>query len=273
MALARRRWALGAAVALAALLLLAADLRWVMPGFRGEPYPHLHRFAHLGGSLGEILTTLALRPWRWLPVVLSAEKLLYLGALLAPLAFLPLLAPRALAGALPALAVNLLSHDPVLFHYRSQYQSFVLPFLVLAAVDGWARLAAWAGRPAWSGPASPEVPPRPRRSAPGAALAFAVLASVVLTARTVNDLGVSKWRLSSDARAAYLLMARIPAAVPVSVNERLVPHLATRRGVYIYPAGLPESEWVLDRETTLQASPASGYREVGRGGGWALLRR
>ena len=64
----------------------------------------------------------------WLGVVLTTPKLVYVVALVAPLGFLSLLAPRAAAGALPGLAMTLLSTDPALFNYRSQYQAFVLPF-------------------------------------------------------------------------------------------------------------------------------------------------
>src|SRR5207244_8622728 len=116
-----------------------------MPYSRGSPYPHLGPYPPLAASLPEILVTLVARPWRWAPVMLTLPKLAYLAAMLAPLGFLPLLAPRALAAALPGLAMNLLSLDPVLFNYRSQYQSFVLPFLVLASVDGYARLRQWRG--------------------------------------------------------------------------------------------------------------------------------
>src|SRR5438876_17911 len=143
LALARRRWALGAAVVAVSVLVLLVDLTWVMPYFRGSPYPHLDRYRHLGASVPEILVTLVARPWRWAPIVLTLPKLAYLAAMLAPLGFLPLLAPRSLAAAVPGRAMNLLSFDPVLFNYRSQYQSFVLPFFVLASVDGYARLRQW----------------------------------------------------------------------------------------------------------------------------------
>jgi len=59
----------------------------------------------------------------------------------------------------------------------------------------------------------------------------------------------------------------------VSTNERLVPHLATRRQIFIYPTGLGISEYVLDVEPVLRARPAPGYREIGRAGGWILLQR
>jgi len=253
LAIARGRWRLGAGVAAASVLLLAVDLKYVMPYFRGEPYPHLHRYAHLGSSLGDILLTLALKPWRWITVVLTPEKLAYLLALLLPLGGLPLLGPRALVAALPPLAVNLLSFDHTLFHYRSQYQAFVLPFLMLAAVDGYARLRA-------------------HRKA-GTVLALAFLASTALTARTVNDLMVTRWRLGPEQLAAHELMRQIPDGVPVSVNERLVPHLATRREVFIYPAGVERSSYVLDLESALSAHPPAGYREIGRSRSWILLQR
>src|SRR2546422_10025852 len=67
-------------------------------------------------------------------------------------------------------------------------------------------------------------------------LAFGFLASAVLTARTVNDFMVTRWWPNDDRRAAGALLREIPADVAVSVDERLVPHLATRRGVHIFPA-------------------------------------
>lgn len=260
--LARGRWRLGAAVAAASVAVLFADLTWVMPYFRGSPYPHLGRYQHLGSSLGEILLTLVARPWQWIGAVLSAKKLVYLLAMLAPLGFLPLLAPRPLAAALPGLAMNLLSLDPILVNHRGQYQSFVLPFLLLAAIDGWARLSAWRSDR-----------PRARLLAPGAALALAFVASVALTARTVNELTVTRWRLTPWQRAAYLLAREIPGDAAVSVNERLVPHLATRREVYIFPSGLDRAEYVLDFEGRVTKAPPPGYGVLGRAEGWVLLKR
>ena len=258
LALARRHWALGAAVGAASVLVLLVDLAWVMPYFRGGPYPHLGRYSHLGASVPEILVTLVALPWRWMPVALSLPKVVYLAAMLAPLGFLPLLAPRALAAALPGLAMNLLSFDPVLFNYRSQYQSFVVPFLILAAVDGYARLTQPLGR---------------LRIPATRVLAFGFLASVVLTARTVNDFVVTRWWPNADRRAALALMREIPAGVAVSVNERLVPHLAARREVYVFPAGVEKSRCILDRGNEVAKTPPAGFSLLRREGSWVLLRR
>jgi uncharacterized membrane protein len=258
LAVARRRPLAGAAVAAGCVALLWLDMNVLMPHFRGEPYPHLvKRWAYLGASLPEVLLNIVARPWRWIPVVVTAGKALYLLAMLAPLGFLPLAAPRALLAAVPGLAMNLLSTDPVLFHHRTPYQAFVLPFLLLAAVDGYARLrdTTW------------------RRVPAGAVLVAAGVLALVLGARTVNDLGVGKWRLGPEQQALRALVARVPPAEPVSVNERLVPHLATRAECYVFPAGVERARWVLDLETTIARERLAAFEVVAREQGWALLRR
>ena len=259
LALARRRWALGAGLALVCVAVLWADINALMPHFRGEAYPHLKRFAYLGDSLPEVLTTIVFEPWRWLGVVLTTPKLVYVVALVAPLGFLPLLAPRAAAGALPGLAMTLLSTDPALFNYRSQYQAFVLPFLVLAAVEGF---AVFRSRVWWAA-----------RLPPAAPLTAGVLVSLVLTSNTVNDLGVGKWALSPHQRALYRLLASVPPTESASVNERVVPHLAARHEIYVYPAGMDRSEWILDREEALAREAPRGFDVLAREHGWILMRR
>jgi uncharacterized membrane protein len=256
--LARGRWAVGAGMAVAGVALLMLDLQVIMPYFRGgAAYHHLYRYTHLGESLGEILVTIAVRPWRWLGVLLTGPKLVYALAMLAPLGFLPLLAPRVLAAAAPGLAMNLLSVDPILINHRSQYQSFVLPFLVLAAVDGYFVLRTRAAERRW----------------PGIALGAAACFALILTARTFNDFSIRNWRPGPEQRAAHALMARIPHDAPVSANERLVPHLVMRENIFVYPRGVGISSHVIERSEVLARTPAAGYAESARAGGWVLLER
>ena len=210
-------------------------------------------------ALPEVLASMVARPWRWIPVVFTLDKALYLVTMLAPLGFLPLAAPRAAAAALPGLALNLLSTDAVLIQFRTQYQAFVLPFLMLAAVEGFAvvREAAW-----W-----------PRRLPVRAVVVAAAIAALVLASRTANDLGVRKWGLRPEHHAMHALLARVPPRVPVSVNERFVPHLATRAEVYIFPTGVERAVWVLDLESSIARADVSRFEVVARDRGWALLRR
>jgi uncharacterized membrane protein len=236
-ALARRRWLWGLGLAAGSLALLFFDIRVLMPYFRGEPYPHLHRYAYLGKSLGEILLNMVLHPLRTLGFMVSLEKLRYLLALLSPMGFLPLVAPWELIPALPTLAHNLVSRDPVLFSHRTQYNSFVLPFLVLAAVSGYARLSprlSLAGRPAR-----------------GLVLGLAFLVSLALTSPTLNDLAVKRWWAGERQRAAYTVLARVPPAASVSAWDRFVAHLATRPKVFVFPVGIEQSEYVLLDATTV----------------------
>lgn len=228
LALGRRRWLLGAATAGAALAALAVEVRWIIPYFRGAPYAHLGRYAHLGGSLGEIAAHLALHPVSALAGLMTGDRLVYLGAMLAPLAFLPLLAPAELAGAVPALAQNLLSSDPVLYHFRAQYQAFVLPFLVLAAIAGYAQLRAG----------------RRRRWGVGVLMA-AALVSLALASRTVNNLALARWWPTHEHRAAHAVMAAVPPGAALTADERYVPHLSLRPLVFVFPAGIERADHVL----------------------------
>jgi uncharacterized membrane protein len=228
-ALAQRRLVLGGAVGALGVAWLFASVEWIVPFFRGGPYPYFGvRYRHLGDSLGAIVLSPLLRPRAVLAVLLSASRLRYVAALLAPLGFLPLLAPLAAAGALPALAQNVLNTDAVLFNYRSQYQSFVLPFLLVATVSAVQRLAC--RRPA-------------RVLAPRPVLAGAMVLSLLLSARTVNGLAVSRWRPDAGVRAAERLMDTIPPTASVTTEERFFPHLAQRARVFVFPTGLGRSDY------------------------------
>ncbi|MBI1845996.1 MAG: DUF2079 domain-containing protein [Candidatus Rokubacteria bacterium] len=253
LALARRRHVAAAVVAAAALAVLAVDVSLLMPRFRGGAYVHLGRYAHLGTSLGGIVVSLALRPWRWIAIGLTPARLVYLGALLLPLALLPLRAPLVAAAAVPGLAINLLALDPKLVDPQAQYQAFVLPFLVLAAVEGYRRLRD----------------ERWRRLALPAAFAL----SLVLTARTANDLSVRFWGFGDVQRGAYALMARVPAGAAISANERLVPHLATRPEVHVFPRGLDTSEYVLEMRSAAARVPSDRYAVVASADPWVLWQR
>ncbi|MFO0572944.1 MAG: DUF2079 domain-containing protein [Polyangia bacterium] len=107
----------------------------------------LHFAALPGGESArsgtDLLRLLVRRPWRVLPLLLSADRLRYLFELLWPLVFLPLLAPRALAGALPVLLINFLSGFPKVRSIESHYTTALVPFVLGAAVLGAGRLRRW----------------------------------------------------------------------------------------------------------------------------------
>ncbi len=228
MALGRRRWRAGTAAALGALAVLAVDVRLLIPAYRGEPYTHLWRYAWLGDSLGGIVATVLLHPLRTLAALVTVDRLVYLGAMLAPLAFLPLLGGWDIVGALPALVQNLLSADPILYNFRAQYQAFVLPFLVLAAVGGYARLER--RRPGhW----------------PVTVLAVALVVSLALDSRTMNNLAPARFWPTEAQRAAYRVLAAVPPEAVLSAQDPYVAHLSLRPLVFVFPVGIEKSDHVL----------------------------
>ena len=277
LALGRRRWLAGGATALGALALLAVDIRWIIPHFRHEPYVHLWRYRHLGSSLGEIFITTVTHPLRTIGELLTAGRLVYLTALLASLGFLPLLGGWDSVGALPALTQNLLSSDPVLYNHRTQYQAFVLPFLILAAVAGYARLATSRdGR-------------RPVRI-----LVVAFTVSLVLASSLANELAVARWWPSAEQRAAYTVLSQVPPSASIAAQDRYVAHLSERPLATVFPTAIERTEYALvnlntypwrdlpdvtlerdgDRVTIATAGrPALSYAVVAQRGPHLLLRR
>jgi uncharacterized membrane protein len=132
----------------AGLLTIAASTIWfvlavgvIMPYFDpGGVAPLANRYAYLGESPAEILLTMVTQPRLVLDHLFTAENLAYVRDLLAPVAFLSLLAPQVLLLGAPTLLVNLLSSDGFMqqlegFHYAAP----LVPIVVVSAAYG----AAW----------------------------------------------------------------------------------------------------------------------------------
>ena len=105
------------------------------------------------------------------------------------------------------------------------------------------------------------------------ALGLGFVLATILTARIVNDLGVNFWRLTPDHHSAYKLMALIPPDASVAAYERLVPHLATRRDIWVPPRGLNETEYVLVRQTDKTPLPPDRFELVAQDAILALWHR
>ena len=113
-------------------------------------------FAGLGGDKGEpgravgsgrdMLLLLLSHPLAVLRLFASWERLGYVLRLLWPVGFVALLAPRALAGALPILAINFLSSFPRVRTIESHYTTAMVPFILAAALIGAGRLRDFLAR-------------------------------------------------------------------------------------------------------------------------------
>ncbi len=216
---------------LAAYMLYAFVLRPRMGGFASVR-------VHLGATAGEAISGALRDPLRLLVHVFSPEKLLYLVALLAPVAFLPLAAPRRALPALFTVAVNLFSGFPAAAEIvDSHYSALALPGLVAGALFGAARVTRLLG-------ASHRA-----RGGPLATLAAAASAGALLWGAFPGARGhhAEDYVLDERAQALRRLVAPIRAApsASASVPIDVVAHVARRRRPHVFPAGLPNGDFAV----------------------------
>lgn len=233
-----RRWA-GAVLAALSLAWTAIAVGLVIPHFRaggGNPFVE-DRYGELGDGVGGVIKTLVTRPWDAVEVAASADRGMYVLALLVPLLGLSLGAPLLAAGALPDLVLNLLSSRPEQHGIEYHYSAVIAPFLLAAAIRG---LATLRNRP------------RPSRL-PARLVAPGPIAGVVIGAAAISGYlwgplpfwqhvpGGSRVRAEQFTvpdRAAVLreAIAMIPSDAVVSAGNRIGGHLSDRRTILVFPA-------------------------------------
>jgi uncharacterized membrane protein len=134
----RRKWLVGLATMVVAVAWFLVAVGWIMPHFdtRGVS-PLANRYAYLGDGPLEMAATLLTRPGLVLEHLFTAANLDYVLNLLAPVAFLSLLAPQVLMLALPPLLVNLLSTDGFMHQLEAfHYGAPLVPVVVISAAYG-----------------------------------------------------------------------------------------------------------------------------------------
>lgn len=237
----------GAVLAAASLAWVALAVLVIIPRFNdGRGSAFVDRYATLGDDGGGVVRTLLTRPWEAAELVASYDRLSYLVALLAPLAFLSLAAPLLAAGALPEVLINVLSDWFPQYSIEFQYVAVIVPFLVAAAILGLGTLRR-RGRPGWLARGLE----RPGAVA-GAWVAVVLAAGVVqgplpwwgAVPAVGSDERTEQYRIGDHAAAAFRGLALIPDDVPVSAGNLLGAHLSERERILTFPA-VGEAEWVI----------------------------
>jgi uncharacterized membrane protein len=114
------------------------------PGVQANNY--WYRYEALGGSPGAAIANLVIHPWLLFTTFFTVDRFFYLAGLVRSVGFLPLLAPEWLLPALPSLAVNILSTDPLLYSGVYHYNAAIIPFVMLSAIHGTRHLILiWQG--------------------------------------------------------------------------------------------------------------------------------
>lgn len=194
--------------------------------------PQLAYYCHLGGSASEIVRTIVTRPVYVASIVFTPDKMRYLVLMLLPLLLLPLLAPDVALLAAAPLAMNLLSLRPFQITVREQYQTLLIPGLIVAAIVGAARLWQWKQHytMCWS------------TLAGLALISFALIVNLAYKNPVIS--AVRNSETAERMQAMRQIASMIPPDAALGATSFLAPNLMPRQGMFYFPpdASLPPPE-------------------------------
>ncbi len=296
--LERRKWTVSwlPLVVGAAWFFLAVYV--IVPHFSTAGYIYEDHYAWLGGGLNGIVKSSLTRPWFVARHILTPAKIRYTFDLLLPFAFLPLLKPRLLLIPLPIYLLNILTDFPPQYSITSHYSALIVPFLMIAALESVADIAArrgpvggrlgpladrLAGRFAWS---------RVTVTATATALVGGMLLCSLIQQETTAS-WVQSYLLhhgpNPRADAGRALVGQVPPDAPLAITQKLGGLMPDRRYVYFFPGDpLLQSPALVDRADYIigdeqlsdfeqaaiaryRADPA--WRVVDERGGFILFKR
>ncbi len=240
--LARRRRVAGLALVLLGAAVFLVAVFWAIPHFREGPYVFVKRYAFLEAKVGQVPEPPGILLESTSGGLDAGDRLGYLLQTLGSLAFLPLASLPHFLLCLPTLAQNLLSGSPAQYSTANHYSALLVPFAVIAAIEGLRRRlrapAAGAAR-SWL-PAGPAAAP--------------VLAACLVLAATLfgGPSPVARLRELSPPVSAENLrraMEQIPAEASVSAQGSVAPHLSGRLEIHLFPTPRRADYVLLDAAT------------------------
>lgn len=227
----------------------------------------------LGAGPVEVLRTVVTRPWVVARELVSPwSKVGLVAALLAPLAFLPLLSSYVLI-TVPLLAQRLLSSRENLWTTEFHYSAPLAPILFMAAWDAWGR---WRDR----------LPRRTETVLAVLPLAVALVGMIVASSlfpfgRLIDG---DAYRTTARMTSAREALPLIPDGACVEVDDRFAPQLTARHPVLlpsrpgscatwmVLDMAQEESGWLAPTpERALADGLDRGFKIVGRFGTLVVL--
>jgi uncharacterized membrane protein len=217
---------------------------WVIPHYAPNgTNAFAGRYTAVGGTPRGMVHKLFTDPGAFVHAAATGHKALYLVLLFVPFLGLWLLEPLLFLGALPDLAINLLSsktdQTSITFHWTAG----IIPFVVAASIFGAARfqrqavsLSLWA------------------LVATAAIAVFSPLQSLPSNIRAIGSPLVS-----AKAHAVGL----VPGGVPVSASNQLGARLSERRFSYTFPA-VRRARWIVVDMNDPTYGNARGYKRLVR---------
>src|SRR6266704_5277629 len=260
----QQRWRTGLGLVLLAIGWLGLSL-WAYRHFSPTGHPLLaSRYAYLGNGPVEIIRNFILHPKSLIyQHVLEHSHRLYLRILLAPVGYLPLLAPWILVLAVPSIAINLFSSDPNQYLGIFQYNAEIVPILIFATIEAivviiWAlqwfinlihernehqqnqsgeqSLASTRSLDHWLRPVMLII------------LIGFVLFNVVREDYSYGSLPFSRgfsWpQITAHTALAQRFINMIPESASVSAQSSLIPHISERNSIYLFPYQDDSAEYI-----------------------------
>jgi len=277
----QQRWRTGLGLVLLAIGWVGVTL-WAYRYFSPTGHPLLaSRYAYLGNGPVEIIRNFLLHPRSLIyQHVLEQSHSKYLRILLAPVGYLPLLAPWILVLAVPSIAINLFSSDPNQYLGVFQYNAEIVPILIFATIEAIV-LIIWASQLLVNNlHARNDYQQRPPGEQPltlnrgfnhwlrPVMLIFLigfVIVSVVREDIPYGSVPFSRgfiWpQVTSHARLAQRFIDMIPESASVSAQSSLVPHISERKSIYLFPYQDDNADYIF-LDTTSYYYPLQSYSYI-----------
>ena len=195
----------------------------------GRPSMFFALYGHYGQGPVAIWQFLVTHPGSVLSDLNTDVNRRYLGQLLAPVLFLSLLAPEVLILAAPVLLLNLLSSSPLMHGVYCQYTAFVTPFIFASAVFGLARARRWGNRAT--------------QALLVLCLALGTFNGAALRPLSNPDILPEPVQSAATVRETRKMLALIPPQASVTAPVAVLPLLAHRRSVYMFPNPFEKVVW------------------------------
>ena len=252
----------------AALLTFVAAVVWfgialkLLAHFgQGEVIQASLRLPHYGSTSGEIVRFVLTHPHTVLGDLLTVQSFELVLALVGPLLFLPLFAPKYLLPGIPLQTIYLLTNQEIAHTIDAHYPTAFIPFAFVAAAFALAKLlTATAPATATETTTAPtHATARSRRWSPSAAALLVVAAPFFYLHYTTLPIeGFRAWASRDDVDAARAEAVRlIPNGASVASSHVFLPELADRVELFTYPRPFGDA-------AGLVADPVSiGERQAG----------
>jgi uncharacterized membrane protein len=219
----------GALIFISGITFSLVNFLVVIPHFaESGASPFASRYTDVGGTPDGMLRVAFTDPGAFVHQVASGHKLFFLVLVFGPFIGLWAREPLILVGALPDLAVNLLSSDGKQTTVFYQYTAGIIPFVVAASILGAAKLRSTR---------------RVRTVLFGLVTCLAILSPLITTASIVHS------RSTAEVDAMRRAIRLIPPTASVSATQSLGGNVSTRRVIATFPS-VSRADWVITGSLT-----------------------